>query len=326
MGNFVPSEWFGQKNPMTVGLECEIILFDGEQNRLLHSSQLHRAEKAWQNLPPLIYKDYYSYQGEIRTNPHDNPQDAIKQLIELYRLADEEFARYGIFMVPVPWVGMGDDSYCGMHVHVRYMDEQHNKEFYRKAWGALPFIYALADHTKNAETSEFESSVRLAGSHHIKLPYVREQDFWIGTGEHRWRDVTVNKLKTDPHEPKKTVKTVETLETRIFDTPSLLPHLRLIVEGTYNIYAHIKAENPVTKAGVENLQDKFSMTRELAIKQRYGTNKILRDANFNIVEGMCNYFGMEFPRETQFEFREQFSGLKDPVKRKLVMRRFSWGL
>lgn len=323
MSRWNPSDWFGAPAPMTIGVECEMVIVDGHTWGLLKNDQLHRAQEAWKKLPDLIHKDYYPYQLEIRTDPHEDPLKAVQQMIDLAKLADQEFLKQKLFIVPVPWTGMGDDSFCGMHVHIRYKDDKYNKQYFERAWGAYPFVLALADHTKNAEVDEFIGSVRMDKSHHIKLPYERPQDFYIGTGEHRYRDITVNKLVTNPDDPKKTVKKVETLETRIYDTPSLYEHMRLIIEGTYKVFSHIRPDNPVMQKGVETWTDKFQLTRALAIQQRYGLNKVLRESNLSIMETLGEYFDFPVPVQTQFEFREQFGGL-EAHRRKLAMRRFSW--
>lgn len=323
MARWNPSDWFGSPVPMTIGVECELVIFDGRENRLLTNQQLPRAQRAWDRLPPLVHKDYYPWQLEIRTDPHEDPMSAYNQMVALARQADAEFRKEDLFIVPVPWTGMNEESFCGMHVHVRYKDDKYNKQFYERAWGAYPFILALADHTKNAEANEFIGSVRIEKSHHIKVPYEKRAEFDIGTGEHRYRDITVNKLKTDPGDPKKTMKSVETLETRIFDTPSLPQHMRLIIEGTFKTFQHIRPDSPVMQKGVEEWSDKFHLTRALAIQQRYGMNKVLREANISVLEVLGEYFDFPVPTETQFEFREQFEGLP-PTHRKMVMRRYSW--
>lgn len=322
---FKPEDWFGPKRPMTIGCEVELVLYDAEMGGLLTKERFWKAEKVFKNLPDKIWKDYYPYQLEIRTGVHKNPQSAINEIVELYKMADAAFSKENLFIVPVPWVGIGDDSYCGMHVHVRYLDEKENNSFFEKTWGAYPFILAIADHTKNAESNTFNTSARISNSHHIKMPYVDTDAFNIGTGEHRWKDITPNRLKqADNPDPKKTLKSVSTLETRIFDTPSLMSHLQFIVESTYNVFASIRNDNPIMKMGIQSNYDRFVMTRALMQAQRYGVNKILRDANFNICEQISQYFGIECPQETQFEFREQFTGLSN-VDRKLVMRRYSFG-
>lgn len=318
-----PDDWFGEVNPITIGAEVELILFDSTTNSVLQENQRHRANKVFESLPNNIWKDYYPWQLEIRSDPFNSPDKVISQLLSFYKMADEAFKKENLYVIPSPYLGLkNENSYCGMHVHVKYVNDALNQQFYERAWSAYPFILAIADHTKNSENEETFSR-RLTNSHHVGIPYLNRDDFSVGTGNMRYKDITINRLKTgnDGENPRNRIKTVATLETRIFDTPSLGSHLRFITESVYNIFSKLKVNNFFVSNN--NKYNVIKMTRDLSINQSYGFNKILHESNSNVCEDLCELFKIQFPRTTQFEFRRQFHNL-NYIDRHLIMRKYAW--
>ena len=310
-------EWFLPKKDsrkITCGIELEFPLFDIERKRLLND--FATIERVCRNLPDRIWRDYYAYQLEIRTNPHNNPRSIVEETKDLYTLANKEFCKSNIYIVPAPGItndgNISDHMYCGMHTHVGYPNAKDKTKFYNRAMGMYPFLLSLAGHTKNFETSRFNGSDRLKKSNHIGLPYLTKTDFLNGNGgNNKYKDIILSNSisKRDREEIGRTrMVKPDTIEFRMLDTPSLFSHFEFQVYYITHLATRIRDDNPMVKMLNSNYvgsKGHLQMTRDLLINDRYGFNKIFRMANVAVCEDLSNYFGISFPRQTQFEFREE---------------------
>ena len=315
-------KWFVAEKesiPLTMGIELELLLFDYRNKEPLQNMNL--CEKILDNLrrnkkTQNIYRDYYSYQLEIRTNPHDNPDDLLRETRELYKEASEEFLKHSIFIIPVPAIVRNGYMYCGLHTHINYTKEKKLDNYYYKSMGMYPFILSLADHTKNFEISEFKTSDRLEKSNHINTPYLDKKNFLSGNrGDgHKYRDVILSLPISQSDTRSRLVKPITT-EVRITDTPSLYSFYEFIIRYLFHLSSRIRIDNPMIdmlKKDYGDTSNKLNLTRNLLINQRYGVNKIFKMLNSDVCEDVAKFFGIDFPSQTQFEYRED-NGLSADV-------------
>jgi len=313
-------KWFNPKlQPIECGIELEVLLFDARNKEPLQNQRL--VERILENLPSNIYRDYYPYQLEIRSKPHNNPKAIVDEVKELYRLSAKEFLKHRIFIIPAPSIVKNGYTHCGFHAHISYPKNRDKDSYYKYAMGMYPFILSLADHSKNFEIGDIKVSDRLENSNHIGMPELRQDRFMdINIDRRKYRDLIYSPCITnngDRHRLKKPA----TIEVRILDTPSLFSYFEFMVYYITNLASRIKADNPMVKALKDDYQEtnnKLGMTRRLLIFQRYGLNKIFRMLNSDVCEEVCNYCDIKFPRETQFEFRERL-GLSANVNGYLSM-------
>ena len=307
-------KWFHPKdkgNDILFGVELELLLFDARQKEPLQNMGL--CERILENIDKQIYRDYYPYQLELRTKPHDNPEDTLKEMKDLYKKASKAFIKHDIYVVPVPAIVRSGYVYCGLHTHISYPKEKTSKNYFNRAMGMYPFILSLADHSKNFEVAEMEMSDRLDKSNHIGLPYLDAKQFLSGNpGNHKYKDIILS-LPIDDDHNRSRMKKPTTIEVRILDTPSLYGFFEFNVRYLMALAKYIKDDNPMLemlRLDNREVSNRLSMTRNLIVKQRYGINKIFRMANMDVCETISDYFNIKFPEETQFEFRERnnFSG------------------
>jgi len=306
-------EWFNTDlADIKCGVEIELLLLDSKTKALLANedkllSVLGRIKsiKGAEN----IFKDFYTYQLEIRTKPHDTPQDVVSEIKKLYAVAYKEFIKERIYIIPAPSIAReGVPAYCGLHAHISYPKEKSKETYFKKAMGMLPFIYSLADHCKNFEISPLHTSDRISKSHHIGLPEL-DMIRWL-TGDYqnpKYRDIIFSPPITTDDNPSR-MKKPATIEIRILDTPSLFHYFEFMVYFIMNLAGKIKTNNPMItllKDERDETNNRLNMTRHLLINQRYGVNKIFRMLSSDVCEQASREFNIKFPRETQFEFREK---------------------
>jgi len=298
------SDWFERKGrKTTIGVELELTLFDLQSKHLVDSNEKVMAILE-EYLPRQVWKDYYPYQLEIRSRPFDNPEDAIEEVKQLYKQARSVFIKQGIAVIPATSILRDGQVFCGLHIHVSY-PKATEQEYWRRAMGIYPFALSIADHTKNFEIDLIHGSKRLLDSRHIGKPYLEFQNFI--RGGNKYADIAYRRPQAE--DTRERLKRPATIEIRIFDTPSLFSHFRFIVEATYNVASHIKDDNPFVRlieTDKKKAYDAVNLTRLLVEHQRYGVNKILNARlNSDICEMIAEYFGINFPKETQFEYRER---------------------
>jgi hypothetical protein len=318
------NDWFGSKSKCHCGVEIELLLFDSRNKEPLQRGDL--SEKILSNIQAIagcsnIWKDFYPYQLELRTQPSDNPETIIKETKNLYNICAKEFSKHKIFIIPVPTICAGMPAYCGMHVHVSYPDANKIDDYYNKAMGMYPFILALTDHSKNCEQSTYHNSERLDKSRHIGFPYLERSEFVRGNqGDRKYKDIILSNPIDKPESHSRLVKPY-TIEIRSLDTPSLFTFYEFMIRYIYGVASRMRVDNPIAKAldsNVAQVSNKLNMTRDLVINQRYGVNKIFNMLNVDVCQSVADYFGCNLPRQTQFEFREEL-GLSANVNGYLTM-------
>ena len=301
------NKWFNSKaEPIQCGVELELILYDSVNKEELDNNSL--VERILDNLPKQIYRDYYPHQLELRTKPSSNPSDIIAETKSLYNEAFKKFAKHKIYIIPVPSIVRDPQAYCGLHMHVSYPKMKSKSGYYNKAMGMYPFVLALADHCKNFEVSQMQVSDRINKSRHISTAILDKDDFFSNPGDNRkYRDIIFSpaiERDNDRHRMKKP----NTIEVRMIDTPSLFSFYEYIVHFIFNLASKVRTDNPLVSDIEKNPSEtinNITMTRTLMTNQRYGVNKIFRMLNSDICEEVSEFFGIEFPRETQFEYREK---------------------
>jgi len=309
-------DWFGKPHKnMKMGVELELTLYDLQRKELVQSNSL--VLEILENLPQEIFKDYYPYQLEIRSNPHTNPEDIIKEIKDFYKLARREFAKNGIAVIPATGI-LDGQVFCGMHVHISY-DKANEEIYWRRAMGIYPFALSIADHTKNFEIDLIHTSKRLLESRHIGRPPLDFRQFVAGAT--KYMDIAY-RHRNNGEEGRVRMKRPATIEVRLFDTPSLFSHFKFIVEAVFNVAKYIRDDNPFVAMIENNIRlanNAVDMTRLLMEHQRYGVNKILKGRlNSDVCRMIADRFGIDFPSETQFEYRERM-GLNADINGFLIL-------
>jgi len=298
-------DWF-ESSPERVqmGTELELFLFDMDSKSPLKDMGL--LEEILSKLPENIYRDYYPHQLEIRTHPHETPEEVIEETKSLYRLASSELKKHNIFIVPAPNITNTGYMWCGMHTHISYPDRSQTSPYYNKALNMYPFVLSIADHIKNFEINDINIGERMQSSRHIGLPFIDKREFLKGNnGDRKYRDIILSKSNEGNGGNRMTKP--NTIEIRLFDTPSLLTTYESTIHLLFAIARHIKINAPVTQL-IEKDNNRahrlLALTRDLIMKQRYGVNKFFHMTNTNVCDDIATYFGVPFDRKTQFEFRE----------------------
>lgn len=303
-------EWFlpeNKRSAIAIGIELELLLFDNKNKEPLQNTQL--CERVLNNLPFNIWKDFYSYQLEIRTKPHSRPDDIVKETRDLYKLASKEFIKHNVYVIPVPAITRGGfEAYCGLHAHISYPKDSNMDNMYYRAMGMYPPLLSLADHTKNFEVSDFNVSDRLEKSRHIGLAHLDHSRFMEGNRDNeKFRDLILS-LPISNSDSRSRMKKPYTIEVRLIDTPSLFSFYEFIIYFLCNLASRIRVNNPMIKMLREDanqVSNNIAMTRDLMINQKYGINKIFRMMNSDVCEDISNYFDIKYERQTQFEFRKE---------------------
>ena len=312
--------WFKTKeSKVEFGVELELMLLDLEKKRPLSDYEL--LEDALSSLPERVYRDYYPYQLEIRTTPTTSIEKCLNETRQLYKVCSKKLVGYDIMIIPIPSLVVNPQAYCGMHIHMSYPDKPDDlKNYYCKAMGLYPFALSLADHSSNFEVDELNTSERMEKSRHISLPYLKFSDFTsTSTDNRKYRDVILSPPIQQSNRQR--MKKPWTIEFRMFDTPSFFSYYKFIVELMVKMARHIRADNPMVKLIQDNYQEAYNklyLTRELIINQRYGVNKVFKMYNGNVCDEVAKFFGVDYPEETQFEYREK-NGLSKDINGYIMM-------
>lgn len=294
-----------KKHQATFGVELEMMLFDINEKRLVRDGDFTHAVLS--TLPHEISKDYYPFQLEIRTNPHSEVEDILKETRKFYKMAKDAFAKEGVLVIPAPELGDESRTPCGMHVHVHYPGIKDNNLYWNRAMGMYPFILALSDHSKNSERNIYDNSHRMNTSPHIGLPYLNQDEF-IGMhgGTSRYKDIAFTPPNTNDEGTK--MKKPTTLEIRILDTPSLFSFYEFQLRYIKTIAEHIKDDNPMVDIIDDSTSKAFNilkMSRALVVNQRYGVSKIFHKLNSTVCREVAERYGFNYHKDTQFEYREE---------------------
>ena len=301
-------DWFNTKpREVKLGVELELLLFDLETKKLLNDGDL--IYTILDKMPNQIWKDYYAYQLEIRTKPSGNVEKILAETVKLYKIASKEMLDNNILVIPSPILTQDNGVPCGLHVHISYPKMDKLNPFFGMAMGMYPFILSIADHTKNSEVNSYQNSWRINNSMHIGLPYLDAHTFMNRiSNTDRYRDIIYSPMRSLSDDRSKMSKP-NTIEIRIFDTPSLFSHYKFIIESVYYLSKYIKEHNPLEyelKNNFEVAKNNLYLTREMIKNQRYGVNKVFKMLNSNVCLDFAEKFGIKFPSETQFEFRERY--------------------
>jgi len=303
------TKWIkSNSDDVVFGVELEFILFDLETKDILNNIDI--TEDVLSNLPNNIYRDYYPWQLEIRTNPTSDIGECLAETTKLYKEASKEFLDNNIMVIPTPLLSGNTDVFCGMHMHLSFPNLKIADDYWKKAMGIYPFALSIADHAKNSETSDIVNSKRFIYSRHIGLPSLKKSEFLSLSKppeERKYRDIILSP-PNNGSEGRHRLKKPLTIELRLFDTPSMFSMYSFIVESIVKLARYIRLDNFMVKELTNNYDEvrrKIVMTRNLIGGQRYGINKIFRMYNGNVCEAIAEYFNLSYPEETQFEIREK---------------------
>ena len=276
---------------LTVGIETEMYLMVGKDP---HKRTLCDNEDVMNNilseLPDQVTRDYYPYQIELRTDPHDNPKDLLEEFKEIIKKSTKVCANYNCSIVPMSWLG-GGEMYNGMHIHLRYKQTNY---FYNTMMNTYPYILALADLSKNSPLSVPMLSRRMDQSPHMKIPPLTQSGFAsCGLGNSRYYDVIINKHRENNRHRK---KFINTLEIRMFDVPTDFKYYEFFIKIIFEIYTHLKnkQKNLFGLPNLEAYQHIATKTREESILCRYPLNYFFESIpQRTVLELLCDKFGLD---------------------------------
>jgi len=319
--------WTDKPRETVLGVEIEMMLYDVQKDSLLRSRSVRDTVISRINSitnSTLVSHDYYPYQLEIRSSPHENVDDIIAEVGELYRISEKEFRKENIVILPVSNLSLNEDAYCGTHVHVSLKSKPENpndylNQLYSIAWGSYPFILAIADITKNSMNiinNLFKATERIEESRHIGIPPFGNIIRNSHGDSNGWFDFTINNVNTD-------TKSVVTLEYRLFDTPSIVQYLHFMLGAIKAVVSNVRFDNPVMRYILEAMNEnhdiesnsKLQLLREHFDKIRfslnsclYGYNSLLGIDNLNLMKWVGEKFGIKVPEVLQNEVIEKMKG------------------
>jgi len=204
---------FSADREVFIGAELECILWDCEEHELLSDERL--LSSVLRELPSYIHRDYYSWQLEIKTHPHQSPDDLLREVDELYKTACDEFEREHVLVYPVsaaPFMlrQMPDEVFCGLHFHISISNAD-VRQLARLATALYPVVLPLAAIAVSSPNENDYHSLRLLRSRHISFPPL-EPDTLLRAGlSSRYYDIIINSRAT-------AWKSVPTIEVRFFDS------------------------------------------------------------------------------------------------------------
>jgi len=296
-------DWFKHTpDKVKFGVELECVLFD-LTTKSPPSSNAQTDSILSEINSKNIYRDYYAWQLELKTTPTSDIDKSLKEMRILYKSAAKVFDKHNIMIIPMPNILSTSNTYCGMHIHFSFPDLEVSN-YYNKAMGMYPFLLALADHAKNSEIQAANCSGRMSRSRHIGMPPLDRHSFRAPGS--KFHDIHLS--PPNKGESPARVKKPTTLEVRLFDTPSFFSMYKFLVEATVNLARYLRLDNPVVlrlKNDNNTMRNELSMTRELVESQKYGLNKVFKMSNENVCRELASYFSLDYPSETQFEYRQR---------------------
>ena len=276
-----------KKNNITMGVEVEMYLYNAQTEELLDVGEEDSIllDECLKELPDTITKDHYNYQLEVRTRPHNNPEDLIKEFEENLLLCRKVFSKRGIEIKPLSWLG-GNENFNGVHFHFRNGSRMHYQNI---MFNMYPFVLALTDCFKNSVDTENNVSRRIANSCHIGIPQLKNLAIRL-IGESRYKDIIVNGyVENTRHRLKKE----PTIEIRSFDVPYNFEYFKNLVRLMYGLFAYINSSEEIKNYSDEDIEKYISMTRRDIQIQRRGYNFILDMDNVNVYKYLCNKFSIK---------------------------------
>jgi len=237
---------------ITIGAEMEVYVIDHAEEPpvLLQSSSV--IEDIYNNFDERVYRDYYTYQLEIRTNPSDDPHEVYKQMYQLIRKASKVAREYQCYIAPVSYVEdrQEDPVFCGFHIHIAPRNSS-TQELIRMLLSMYPVIYDIARISLSSPAIDENLgeilSKRIAYSRHIGLlepplymPFL--ESLFINERD-RYFDIALNlNTRKDGYSDRHRIKDVTTIEIRVFDSIGSKEALKTVIEATYAIGRRVKTE------------------------------------------------------------------------------------
>ncbi len=268
-----------RKRNLTMGAEMECYLWDEYNESLLRDEDV--LNKILDELPKVITRDYYIYQIEVRTMPHNNPNDLLNELKKNMRLSDKICKKYDVKIIPLSWMG-GGEMFNGLHLHFRN-SERNN--FEQMLFNTYPFVLALTDVFKFSPLNRGKLSYRFSKSPHVTMPVLREM-----VKSQRYSDVCLNQHKENSRHR---LKDVNTMELRTFDIPFNFKYMSNLTKLMYNIVAFIRNREKIGGGNFEDMESKVDKTRKSIKDDQVGYNYIFDDYNVSIYKWLCEKFSVE---------------------------------
>jgi len=269
------------KRNLTMGCEFECYLWDFENKRLFNNEDILR--ELLDILPKEITRDYYPYQLEIRTKPHNNPEEVIKEFLSLLKLCDEEFTRHNIKIVPLSWMG-GDFSemFNGVHMHFR---NGNNNHFENTMFNVYPFVLAMTDCFKHSPHDFNNLSYRFANTQHCACPNLNNM-----MSGHRYSDIAMNRHRENSRHR---LKNVNTIEVRTFDVPYNMDYFSNLIKLMFHLFQNINTKEKLMLYDYEKVHTTIMKTRNEVKYMRIGYNYFFDMYNHEIYDYLCDKFKVE---------------------------------
>ncbi len=233
-----------------IGAEMEIYLIDTYEDRFELLDDENVLEDIYEQFDERVYRDYYDYQLEIRTNPSDDWKEVAKELIELMMNVSRVAKRNDCIIAPVSYIRGA--MFNGFHVHVSYKPEMCFRGLVEHALAIYPFMLDITRITLSAPIMSKEYgyilSLRQLNSPHIGVPPLEYTDsdfewFWIydenARNGNRYHDIIIN---TNKKHGRHRIKSVDTIEVRMFDCVGSKKAIKCVLESVYKIAKYINHE------------------------------------------------------------------------------------
>ena len=233
-----------------VGAEMELYLIDTYEDKYELLDDENVIEDIYSEFDERVYKDYYDYQLEIRTNPSDDWKEVANELISLMREVSRVAREKDCIIAPVSYIRGG--MFNGFHVHVSYKPEMSFGRMVEHMLAIYPFMLDITRITLSApirnRTHGEILSLRQLDSPHIGVPPLEYsnidfEDYWIyddnARYSNRYHDIIVN---TNRKEGRHRIKSVDTIEIRMFDCVGSEPAIKCVLESVYKIAKYINPE------------------------------------------------------------------------------------
>ena len=235
-----------------IGAELEVYVLskvdDDYEDRYTINISDSVVEEIYNRMDERIYRDYYPYQLEIRTYPHNDPNDTAKELIELFKEASDIAQQFECKLVPISY--LEKQMYNGMHVHISYSPKVSNREMVKRIVAVYPFIFDVARLTLSSpiESNEYGKilSIRNLMSPHIgivpiecrieDLEYMWVEDIKYDSTK-RYYDIALN---TNEACGRVRIKNVNTIEVRLYDSIGSIKAIKDVLELTYYMFKYIE--------------------------------------------------------------------------------------
>ena len=238
-----------EKN-VKIGAEMEIYIIDAYEDvyKLLEDSSV--LESIYGEFDERVYRDYYEYQLEIRTNPSDDWKEVANELIELMKEVSRVAKEQQCFIAPVSYIRGG--MFNGFHVHVSVEPTVSFGRMVELAFAIYPFMFDICRITLSAP---FEDpawgrvlSLRQLESPHIGVPPMDFDNdelewYWVHSDsaqrDNRYHDIIIN---TNRRSGRSRVKDVNTIEVRMFDCTGSRRAIKCVIESFWKVAKFVNPE------------------------------------------------------------------------------------